>query len=254
MDPTSSHNPLSSPSPLSATPLLPFEDIPALSLDILDIPEDTVQGLTLVADSVAQMRQRASKALVTHPVCLAGLSVGLAAVYRFSQDLGTGIMLACGVTMVYLLGIRWFTDGYIRVAEQIGWSWLQNPEGEQDIILGARYNDTIIGALVLRISANTTKRKSRSDRLRGGRGIIRAWTTKLKFRGQGIGRDMLLQAVRITKEKCGKDAEVGFAKEHANSTMLLPGMFNQAFRRDEVRATRTLDDALAEWEISKRKR
>ena len=29
-----------------------------------------------------------------------------------------------------------------------------------------------------------------------------------------------MAAVRKTKELCGKDAHVGFAREHANSTML----------------------------------
>ena len=79
---------------------------------------------------------------------------------------------------------------------------------------------------------------------RGGKGVIRAWTTRLRYRGKGIGRDLLDGAIRIVKDRCGKDAEVGFAQEHANSTMLLPAMFNGVFRRDEVRAAKALEKAL----------
>ena len=103
--------PPSSPSPLAANPpLVPLDDIPPLSLETLDDPEDKVDGLHLVADSVAEMRQRASRSLVTHPVCLAGYSLGLAAAYNFSRDAGTAITLACGITMTYLLAIRYFTQ------------------------------------------------------------------------------------------------------------------------------------------------
>ena len=83
---------------------------------------------------------------------------------------------------------------------------------------------------------------------------MRAWTTKLKHRGQGIGRDLLTEAVRVTKERCGKDAEVGFAKEHANSTMVLPSIFNGTFRRDEMRAAKALDAVVSDWENTRKKR
>jgi len=96
--------------------------------------------------------------------------------------------------------------------------------------------------------------KAAAASLRGGRGVIRAWTTKLRYRGRGIGGDMLHEAVRITREKCGKDAEVGFAKEHANSEMILPSMFNGRFRKGEMRAARALEKVLALREGGKRKK
>ena len=58
----------------------------------------------------------------------------------------------------------------------------------------------------------------------------------------------------MIKERCGKDAEIGFAQEHANSVMLLPSIFNSVFRRDEIRAAKALDYALEEWESSKRRK
>jgi len=65
---------------------------------------------------------------------------------------------------------------------------------------------------------------------------------------------MLHEAVRLTRERCGRDAEVGFAKEHANSRMVLPEMFNGSFRRAEMRAAKALENVLEQWEGNRRKR
>ena len=265
---TKSSVPAASPSPLAANPpLTPLDDIPPLTLEPLDDLDGKVEGLHLVADSVAQMQQRASQSLALHPYCLAGLSLSLAAVYRFSQSAAQGIILASGLTVSYLLTIRYLTAGYVRLAEEIPWSnWLRSPEtGDNDVVIGARFGEQLVGALVLRLqpspvvyqsSSGHSRKRSRggASSLRGGRGIIRAWTTKLKYRGTGIGGDLLQTAVKLTKEKCGRDAEVGFAKEHANSTMLLPSRFNSVFRKNEIRATKALDSALGDWEATKKKR
>ncbi|KND88795.1 hypothetical protein TOPH_06596 [Tolypocladium ophioglossoides CBS 100239] len=263
----------SPPSPLAANPpLTPLDDIPPLSLDTLSTRDDKTEGLRLVADSLAQMESRAARTLALHPLCLAALAAAWGLVYRCaylpkaSGDAGRAILLACGVAVAYLLAIRYRAAGYVTLAEDITWSWLK-PDyscGEQDIMLGARYGNVLIGVLVLRLEPKCgaagpgpsprRKNRSRSASLRGGKGLIRAWTTRLKYRGRGVGRDLLLAAVRTTKEQCGKDAQVGFAREHANSTMLLPPVFNGAFRRDENRAANALEDAVAVWEASKKKR
>jgi hypothetical protein len=65
---------------------------------------------------------------------------------------------------------------------------------------------------------------------------------------------LLLRAARLTREKCGKDAAVGFAREHANSTMVLPDMFNSPFRNSERRAAKALEDALASLDVGRKKR
>jgi hypothetical protein len=36
--------------------------------------------------------------------------------------------------------------------------------------------------------------------------------------------------------------------------MLLPNMFNKAFRRDEVRAAKALESAVAEWDATKKRK
>lgn len=242
-------------------------DIPPLSLEVLESRRDKVEGLRLVADSIAQMSQRASLSLVFHPICLAGLSAILAAIYRLgwisSFDAGLSMTVSCGVFMTYLMSIRYMTNGYVSLAERLRWAWLlRADDGEEDTLLAARYNDEIIGSLVLRLEpgpsthslAYSGKRKNRSNSLRGGKGVIRAWTTSLHYRGKGVGKDLLYEAVRVTKERCGRDAEVGFAQEHANSAMLLPEMFNAQFRRDEVRATKALNDVLADCELLRKRR
>ncbi|KAG8422574.1 hypothetical protein J3459_010248 [Metarhizium acridum] len=259
-----------SPSPLAASnepPLAPIDDIPPLSLDALKSQNDKLDGLRLVADSVSEMRHRASKAVVSHPLCLAAVAAAHMAIYQFvyapNRDLSRALMLVSGISIIYVAAIRFLTSGYDALAERMGSEdWLRADfGGEDDIILGAKIGEDLVGAVVLRLEpkrapATNLKRKSRSrsSSLRGGKGVIRAWTTKPEYRGQGVGKKLLHEAVRLARDRCGKDAQVGFALEHANSTMLLPAMFNKAFRKDEVRAAVALEGAVAEWDLGKKKK
>ncbi|KAI2637210.1 hypothetical protein GGS26DRAFT_588758 [Hypomontagnella submonticulosa] len=265
MEPAPSHKlPPPSPSPLATVdpPSNPVpDDLPPLSVSILTDETDKLDALNLVTDSIAQQRQSSSSHLIRHPYLLAILFVGLAIAYQYSwrikRDLGTALMLHSGVIMIYLMSIRYFTGQYIQVAEDMKWSWMVSEDGEEDTIIGVRFGKDLIGALVLRLepnSSSTGKKRNRGSALRGGKGVIRAWTVKMRYRGKGVGADMLHEAVKVTREKCGKDAEVGFAKEHANSTMVLPEIFNGSFRKDEQRAAKTLEKVLSEWEGSRRRR
>ena len=252
-----------SPSPLGASPPAtgPMDDIPPLSLEILTETDDKVDGIWLIADSIAQQRQFASLTLVFHPACLAGLAAGLAAAYQFAwvwrHELGLTLSMLSAVLMTYLLGIRYVSSAYLKLAEDMNYDWIVGDEGEEDIVLGARYGKDIISALVLRLEPNASlagKKKTRSMTLKGGKGVIRGWTTRLRYRKRGVGSDLLHEAIRITRERCGKDAEIGFAKEHANSTMVLPEYFNRGFRKHEQQAAKALDKALGEWDGAKRKK
>ncbi|KAI1098835.1 hypothetical protein F4804DRAFT_346023 [Jackrogersella minutella] len=265
MEPASSNRlPPPSPSPLITIdpPSNPVpDDLPPLSVGILGSETDKVDALNLVTDSIAQQRQSASYHLVFHPYLLAVLAVALGIAYQWSwrikQDLGLALMLHSGVIMTYLLGIRYVTGQYIQVAESMKWNWMVSEDGEEDTVIGVRFGKDLIGALVLRLEPNSSlfgKKRNRNSMLRGGKGLIRAWTVKLKYRHKGVGIDMLHEAVKVTREKCGKDAEIGFAQEHANSTMVLPEVFNGPFRKDEQRAAKTLEKVLGEWEGSKRRR
>ena len=255
------------PSPLATSePLIPLDDIPPLSLDSLHSQTDKAEGLELVADSVAEMKQRASSAVLLNPLSVMGVAASWAAVYWYCyvpyNDGLQAALLGSGVTMLYWAAVRLATGRYESFSKTINWDWLRPDFGqEQDVILGARFGGSLVGALVLRLEPNRApgsspkkKSRSRSASLRGGKGIIRAWVTKLTHRRQGVGKDMLREAVRVTKERCGKDAQIGFAAEHAHSTMFLPTMFNGAFRRNEVKAAKTLVEAVTDWEGRKRKR
>ncbi|EOO01416.1 putative acetyltransferase protein [Phaeoacremonium minimum UCRPA7] len=251
-----------SPSPLAQPPQTDLDGIPPLSLDVLASRDDKVDAFKLVADSIAQQRQKASLNLVFHPLLLAALIGALSWAGHYGwvtryKDLGTTLLLVSGIIMTYLMGIRYLSSPYIRVAEALRWDWLVADDGEEDTIIGSRFGDEMIGALVLRLEPNPSlagKKKNRALSLKGGKGVIRAWTTKLRYRKRGVGNDLLHEAVRVTREKCGKDAEVGFAQEHANSTMVLPNFFNGPFRKQEMQAARTLEKVLGEWEGNRRKR
>ena len=250
-------------SPAAAPPLGPVpDDLPPLEIGVLQDEADLVDALNLVADSIAQQRQLASFHAVFHPYPLAALAAALALAFQYSwrarRDVGLALMLHSAVLMTYLLAIRYFTGRYIAVAEALNWDWMVAPDtGDQDVVVGVRYGKTLIGALVLRLEppaavAAAAKRRTRSSALRGGKGVIRAWTVMLRYRGKGVGSDLLHEAVKVTREKCGKEATVGFAKEHANSTMVMPGVFNGHFRKNEQRAAKALDKVLGEGMRRKR--
>ncbi|KAK6081104.1 acetyltransferase [Seiridium cupressi] len=247
-------------SPPVASNLEPVpDDLPPLSCGILTTEVDKLDALNLVTDSIAQQRQTSSLNLVFHPyllpVLIAALGMAFQYSWRMKRDLGLALMLHSGVVMTYLLGIRYMTGSYISIAESMRWDWMLSEDGEEDTVVGVRFGKEIIGALMLRLepSSNPTgKKRTRASALRGGKGVIRAWTVKLRFRGKGVGTDMLQEAVKITKEKCGRDAAVGFAKEHANSEVVLPEVLNGQMRKGEQRAAKTLEKVVFEWEEARR--
>ncbi len=153
--------------------------------------------------------------------------------------------------MAMLVGVRMLTGPYLNEAEAITWSWLSNPEtGDEDSLIGSRFGDDIIGALVLRLErpggVGTKRKGGKVVKTGKGKGIIRAWTTGLRYRHKGIGTSLLEEAVRVTRERCGKEAEVGFAADHANSKMILPNVFNGGFRKREQAAIKSLSSVVDE--------
>ncbi|KJR85752.1 acetyltransferase, GNAT family [Sporothrix schenckii 1099-18] len=257
-----------------------LDDIPPLTLGVMTSRADKVDALQLVADSIAQQRQTSSRSMVFHPLSLAGLAAGLGIAYKLNPrpDLGMTMTLLSGVVMTYLLSIRYFSAQYIPMAESLKWDWIvpKNDDGkvepgaEEDTVIGARYGEEMIGALVLRLvppaadeqglstsaaapPPNTSRKKNNNkasqaasdSHVKGGHGVIRAWTTRLRYRRRGIGGDLLQEAIQVTRERCGKDANVVFAEAHANSVMVVPEMFNGPFRKVEQWAVGALERALA---------
>lgn len=166
--------------------------------------------------------------------------------YKTRSDLALVGTTVTGLTMACLVLVRGLTNGYINLAESLSWDFLWSSDGCEDIIIGSRYGDDIIGALVLRLERNGSgsgKKKAKNGKT-GGKGVVRAWTTKMRYRGTGVGTELLEEAVRTTKEKLGRETEIGFAAEHANSKMVLPEVFNGGFRRREGRAAKALKNVV----------
>ncbi|QDS73449.1 hypothetical protein FKW77_008808 [Venturia effusa] len=215
------------------SPSIPLDSIPPLTYEIADDQDDLVDGLKLVADSVAQQRQTASKILIFHPLNLAAY-IGFMAVltqyfYETASDLPLLFTTAAGITMGFLVAVRWLTQGYLNAAEEIDWEWLAD-----DQILITKFGDDIIGALVLRWE----KGEGRGNRKKKGRGVIRAWTISLRYRGKGVGAGLLEDAAKAV-EKRGGD-EIVFADDHANSKRVLYRLYNASFDRNDLRARQAL--------------
>ncbi|RFU32100.1 hypothetical protein B7463_g4240, partial [Scytalidium lignicola] len=221
---------------------------PPLTTKVLTTEPDKIAALKLVADSVAQQRQTAARAIIFHPAVVAAYAAICAILYKFvfktNADVGAFVTTWAGLTMGVLVLIRGRTAGYIHLAEDFGWNFARNPDTEEeDIFIGSRYGEQLIGAALLRLEragGSSATPSSRRKSYKGGKGIIRAWTVRMRYRRAGVGTELLEEAVRVAREKCGKDAEIGFAAEHANSTMVLPEFFNSIFRRREALAQKCL--------------
>lgn len=159
--------------------------------------------------------------------------------------------------MACLIAIRGITSGYIHMAEEFNWNFATNEDGEQDTIIGSRYGDELIGACILRLeragNGGAGGKKKVKHGKTGGKGIVRAWTTRIKYRGNGVGIELLEEAVRYTREKLGHSAEIGFAAEHANSKMVLPEVFNGGFRKKETKAARALEAVIDSMDGKKKR-
>ncbi len=158
--------------------------------------------------------------------------------------------------MACLIAVRGITGGYLIQAEEFNWKFATNEDGEKDTIIGSRYGEELIGALILRLERNgngSPRKKSKNART-GGKGVVRAWTVKIKYRETGVGTELLEEAVRVTREKLGNSAEIGFAAQHANSKMILPAIFNGGFRKREVKAAKALENVIENLDASKKKR
>lgn len=219
-----------------------------LSYRVVTRDSEKQDALHLVADSIAQQRQTASAAIIFNPLCLAGLLATCAGVYRQYQHAGYGTVLTmlCGVVIVYLSFVRFYTSRYLEQAEKFRWKeWITGPDGKEDVIISAFFGEELIGTLVLRLKGEKlNKKKSSAQASTDGQGIIRAWTTKLRYRGKGVGSDLLHFAVQTTHRAFGSSASIEFAADHANSTNPLPDMFLRPFKRRQEKAGNALKQAL----------
>lgn len=162
--------------------------------------------------------------------------------------------------MAGLVSVRWLTSGYIEMAENTGtWKWLDKDREEgnnkEDTIIVSKFGEEIIGALVLRSVKDETppSGSGKGKKKISGRsmGVIRAWTVRLRFRGKGVGTELLEEAIKVCREKGIEDPV--FAKEQANSGRILPKLFNGVFDRREQRAKEALERIIEEAGDGKKK-
>ncbi|PHH87460.1 hypothetical protein CDD83_8852 [Cordyceps sp. RAO-2017] len=229
---------------------------PPLSFEALTAPDDQRAALRLVADSIAQQRQVASLAIIFHPACFVGLAAACSLVWsRNARDPGTALMAVCGLVMAYLAAVRLYTSPFLGLAERFDCdAYPRGPDGSRDLVLGARFGPDLIGTLVLRLRpppstgkdgpASSSSSSSSPRPVRGGSGLIRAWTTKLRYRNKGIGADLLRFAVAATRSACGDGADVAFDPAHANSAFPLSRLFSRPFDSRDEKAARALEHAL----------
>ncbi|CAO2654781.1 Nn.00g115140.m01.CDS01 [Neocucurbitaria sp. VM-36] len=213
----------------------PTDGLPQLSTYTAESEDDRIEGLRLVADSVAQQRQVSSKVLMVHPISLAAYFavVAIAAQYmlRWYNDKLMVATTVGGITMTFLIFIRWMTGGYIGLAEDINLDWL----GEDRLIV-SKWGEDVIGALVLGWADNDAAKKR--GRRRRGKAVVRAWTVKLKYRSKGVGEGLLEEAVKVAGER-GADGII-FDGDHANSKRILPAIFNGFLDKQEAKAEKAL--------------
>lgn len=187
-----STNPETHPQPVRGV----TDELPTLSTYTAETEDDRIEGLRLIADSVAQQRQVASKMLVFHPLNIAVYIAVLGIFYQYlwktPDDMLVFLTTAGGITMAYLVAIRMATGGYLGLAERINWEWLGD-----DRLVVVKWGEDIIGALVLGWADDEVRKKN--ARRRRGKAVVRAWTVKLKYRGKGVGEGLLEEAVKVAE-------------------------------------------------------
>ncbi|KAI9798921.1 MAG: hypothetical protein M1825_004934 [Sarcosagium campestre] len=213
---------------------------PPLSTSLVTSPQDRLPALRLIADGVAQQRQLASRALIFSPLTLT-CYVGLLAVLAYHFDVQRTwakwpqfVTTAAGITVAALTAVRWACQGYIDAAEELGPSWL----AADDQVLATTFGDRCVGTLVMSFD--------RDQKL----GRVKAWTVERRYRGQGLGRDLLVQALEISRQQMGDTAGLMFDKSHVYSKRVLPSMFNTGFDARERQAWQVLTDVLEDADAS----
>lgn len=212
--------------------------IPDFTIYTAETDSDRHAALKLIADSIAQQRQTASRALISHPLHLA-LFVAICAtvgryLYLARGELGIALSTVGGLTMASLALVRYFTGAYINFAEAIHEDLLD----EREVVV-ARYGEEVMAAAVWGWVGGAEGRKKKPPR----RAEVVAWTTRLRYRGKGVGVGVLEKVVDEVKAKGGDS--VVFVDDHANSKRLLWNYYNGVFDRREKRGRQALQ---ATWE------
>ncbi|KAL1303454.1 hypothetical protein AAFC00_006842 [Neodothiora populina] len=222
------------------TPKDPLDGVPDLGTYITEDEDEKIKALKLVADSIAQMRQTASRVLIFHPLNIAIFTAFLAVVlnylYKDRSDIGIVFTTGAGLTMASLIAVRWLTGGYLFAAEEYAESKNVIEILDNADVLVTKFGDEIIGAVILgwrgvEAGKSSSPRDSQRGKRRKYRAEIRGWAVRIRYRGKGVGSDLLEEAVHLAKSR-GADS-IAFAGDHANSKRVLWDFYNAAFDRKE---------------------
>lgn len=180
----------------------PLAGVPELTSYLATDEEERIEALKLVADSVAQQRQLANKALLYSPMNLAiavGILVYMARYMDNNHYDKFVIASSClGLIMTFMAGTRLATKDYLSAAEEINWEWV----GDSDLLI-TKFGDEVIGtALIEWVSG-----ESRQKRKKAWRGFIKAWTVRRKYRNKGVGTALLEDAIKEAKKKGAEGLE-----------------------------------------------
>lgn len=264
----------------SRPPTMDENGIPLLSTFPAQDEDSRVEGLHIVADTVAQQRNTASRSLIFHPLSLAAFAVLVALLKQFFYDSATTdwikvVMTMTGVIMALLGAVRLACGPYIFEAERVGtWKWLNQGRsaeeeeetgvrvlGEQDEMLVTKFGDEFIGAIIFRgvqtitpTSPNGSKKSRRTPSAsKQTRTVIRGWSVRQKYRRKEVGTALLEDALKLAESKGWTTDGVEFAEDHANHKRILPAIFNGPLDKFVTIAHKTLDKKMQELGVIQEK-
>ena len=220
------------------------EDLPALTLEPTTIRAERVAALRLISNSIAQQRQALNRRILSHWYFLAPAGAFVAIVagvnYRHDHGLATLVIILAAVLMALFSLVLRFSHDYVEHAEAIGceagyarFIGDSGPEGDGAVVIVARWNGRVIGAVVLRNVAAAAAAAATPARWE-----VWAWTVELRYRGKGLGKDLVFHlsaqlneantvqlktAVAVAHEKSAKSGpvQIEWAKDHASESGLL---------------------------------
>ena len=262
-------------------PTVGEDGLPILTSFAADNDDARAEALHIVADTVAQQRNIASRSLIFHPIVLAVFVAGFGACRQYfyrgeNSDYIKILTTFTGVVMAILGGVRLTCGPYIFEAERVGtWRWLDKGRsadeeeqtgvkvlGQTDEILLTKFGNDYIGTIIFRgvqpvaapgsPSGNKKTRKLHSPS-KHTKMVIRGWSVRQKYRRKEVGSALLEDAIRLGKEKGWTTDGVEFADDHANHKRVLPAIFNGALDKYNQIAQKTLEKKVHEIEAAEGK-
>ncbi|MCJ1311829.1 hypothetical protein MMC25_005502 [Agyrium rufum] len=234
----------------------PLAEIPPLTTSLSSSDEETVAALKLLADSLAQDRQRAASAVIYNPFSLSGAIVIFGIVFQYmyttTSDLPLIFTTFCGILSALLVAVRMVIGPYIDIAESVNWKWL----GDKSEVLVTRFGDDIIGMVVWEILSGAALGEGAATGKKGKKrkeAVLRGWTVRKRERGRGCGRDLIEETIRILGSERGVDA-VRWDEDGIYAKRVLPSIFNGPFNKRDKRARQLLEEVVKEQGLGGRKK